>query len=99
MKRKKKLAITFILVVFVLYLSVLLVDYIYTFGMAKKPLFAIEADKNQVVNCKEYKFEGLGYNYFMKECYNQDNNKYEMHYVKLTIFDHDVRQGVYNLTI
>ena len=98
-RRKKRLALVFILVVVVLYISVLLVDYVNMLNLAKRPMFAIEANKEHSATCYDYKYEGLGYNFYTSECYNPDNSQYEMKYVKYTIFDKEIRQGVYGITL
>ena len=91
-----------IMLVVVLYVTVLLVDYVNMFKLAKKPVFAIEAIKDQAQTyypCYDYKYEGLGYNYYTRECYGPNKKVFEISYVKYTLFDKDIRQGVYGVTL
>ena len=101
-RKKKKMVLVGIMLVVVLYITVLLVDYVNMFKLAKKPLFAIEASKEEAVtynSCYDYKYEGLGYNYYTRECYDINHKKFEIDYVKLTIFDQEIRKGWYGITL
>ena len=94
-----KKILMFVLVIIVVYVSVVLVDYIYAFKLAKKPVFTIETSTYPIVDCIESKHKGLGYNYFIRECNKQEDSHYEIKYIKFNAFEHDLRQKFYNINV
>ncbi len=94
-----KKILAFLLIIVVVYVSVVLVDYIYAFKLAKKPLFTVEGRHYPAVDCVESNYNGLGYNYFIRECNKPEDQQYEIEYIKFNAFEHDLRQKFYNIRV